>query len=199
MIEYKRWMFFYLGYGQGLARPTGLERLWSRIYASATRDSVIFPPQYWNERYRDLPGFIRRHSVVRPTIVIAGYSYGVYRAIELCDSLRRQDVEVDVLISCDGVARFRHVSEWFTLPRLLSYYPSGWRFKVPSNVHRVLAYRQKEDYPRGHDFWFYNKAAIYDEHWVDTSHRWMDESNEVAAGVTAVAEEHKFVSQGFLS
>jgi pimeloyl-ACP methyl ester carboxylesterase len=191
--EYNRWMFFYLGYQQGLAAPTGLERLWSHIYRCATADAVIFPPQYWNERYRDLPSFIRRHSGDDPKIVIVGYSYGAYRALELCDSLRRQDLEVDVLVSCDGVARLRHISEWFTLPRLLSYHPHGLKFKVPSNVRRVVAYRQAEDYPRGHDFWFYDKSAIYDEHWIKRQHRWMDEAPEVAQGVFDAAREHAYI------
>ena len=108
----------------------------------------------WNADWAEVAESIwligQRHEA--PVVVnIYAYSWGVgWGAVQLAEELRKRNIDVQALVSADGV--YRHPNplmrwqslvrrDWTTLAPVIT---------IPKNVRRVAAFHQTINHPQGH-------------------------------------------------
>lgn len=181
------WIVGFAGFTEDESRPGGIVRLIGELdhrysgridcghvlEAGHHRCRVEFRP--WHDRVEPLAEtiFRRQPESVPPRILVACYSWGVATAMRFAAALADRGLEIDHLVSADGV--YRHG------------YPLGWwrallpwkRIVVPDNVRQVSAFYQRSDWPRGHKLVRADgsqRAISWPSRPVPQTHRFMDDA-----------------------
>jgi len=135
--------FLFTGFTQGDGRPTGMERVYESL-DTFRRPGVHIEIKPWWTDHVALAKFINRQVTGGAyRIVLAGYSYGGYRATRVAQELENLGVTVHRLFLVDAVWRPSYPIPFTKhLPSLLSMsrFPN---LHVPANVRRVNAWRQR--------------------------------------------------------
>lgn len=103
----------------------------------------------WKNYAADLSSVCNYHGL-RPEVLIAGYSYGGWGAIQLAKRLEKLGINVQIMILSDVIAR-----PWFwprPLPAVTSLLGRKYSFslRVPDNVINLAEYYQLKNRPQGH-------------------------------------------------
>jgi len=177
------------GFQQDLGDHTGTDRLWRTLQFrySGPRSLVLF--MEWHDRVKGVARLIWRHAGEngqRVRVTIAAYSWGVPTAVKLAKALRKLGISVDSLVSADGVYRWR-----WRLWRVFLRWP---KIVIPPNVELVVPFRQKLDWPFGHELVAEDPDAtrIEETIWADRGHMAMDEFGPfrmAAKSAAALAQE----------
>lgn len=153
---------FITGFRQNLHAPTGLEWAWDSIWRLVDDEfptaNVRIQLHRWDEDFRGLAEQMARvyrpyrEAGYRVRIVLVGYSWGVGRGVaQLTWAMHDLGFEVDLVYAIDGVY-YNPLMIWRAMRSpLLSPLIGVPTIKLPSKVKNVKMWRQKQDYPRGHD------------------------------------------------
>lgn len=186
----RRWILPITGFRQSVARPTGLERLWSALRQFSAPDCVVSTPLPWNADMRGLAAFVARNTNGPARVLLVAYSWGAgVGAINFACEAWRIGVEIPLAVLCDPVYRSPLLPTWMPInPLSLTSAP---RIEVPPSVAEVRWLRQQQDSPRGHDLVAELPAEtkIRPPVWVNAKHGDIDESAEFHHIALAAAEE----------
>ena len=153
----------------------------------------------WQTNYHrvasDLSIICGRHGLV-PHIVLAGYSYGGWGAIQLASELEHKGIDVDAMILSDAVGR-----PWFwprPLPAVSSLLGRSYASKlhIPHNVKKLVSFYQKENRPQGHQLICKNGTKVTAPVQLFRPHALMDDAKEFHS---SVMEESELVYQATLT
>lgn len=142
--------FIYLlgGFTQHVGHDTGMMRLWVELFRWRDRriDScMMLMPREWNDSIESMAAMLDRHAVEdrgQRRVILCGYSYGGgWTAPGLARELKNREQDVDLMILIDPVWRAR------LLPAKALSFTGRMRVSIPSNVRRVLAWRQTNGGP----------------------------------------------------
>ncbi|HUT11796.1 MAG TPA: hypothetical protein VMY42_14950 [Thermoguttaceae bacterium] len=168
----RSWHVCISGFRQQTGEPTGLQRLWLKLGERRDPETCVFL-EPWDLDYDNLAELIWlcRPAWRPPTVRIYGYSWGGYSAVLLARALRSRGIGVRHLVLCDAVYRHRYwLGQWRAFV--------GWpKIRVPDNVREVFWWRQKGNWPRGHDVVAKDpqKTKIHDPYVAICTHHYMDE------------------------
>lgn len=135
----------------------------------------------WNADWAEVAESIwligQRHEA--PVVVnIYAYSWGVgWGAVQLAEELRKRNIDVQALVSADGV--YRHPNplmrwqslvrrDWTTLAPVIT---------IPKNVRRVAAFHQTINHPQGHCLVRVGGAQIRSRE-IPATHQYIDDAEE---------------------
>ncbi len=177
--------FFYIcisGFTQTRGTFHGILKLREELlvagHSSGTCSRVWYLPwtSDWGQVASDLSIVCNRYGF-KPLVLIAGYSYGGWGAIQLAIALMKVGIDVQDMILSDAVAR-----PWYwprPLPALTSMLGRSWSFpmQIPPNVIRLHEYYQQEDRPQGHRLLFGEETALQTsvKLWKIGGHQEMDD------------------------
>lgn len=183
----RKWVITISGFLQSLGVANGNTALWSRLHARFAGGGCCVMPLRWSDDMRDVAEMIWR---LRPNegtpleIVIAGYSWGGMSAINLCELLERRGLPVRRLVLCDAVYRHNYA---------LGNWRAFWPYMallVPPNVRGVDVFRQRQNYPRGHNVIAVDSrvTSIIEQDELHVIHQYADDSPEFHEAVLAASE-----------
>jgi pimeloyl-ACP methyl ester carboxylesterase len=131
----------------------------------------------WNRVANELGILAAQHGFT-PHVVLAGYSYGGWGALQLARQLGDSGIDVDSLILCDPVGR----PAWWPrpLPAATSMLGRNWapKLTVPANVHVCHSYYQQENRPQGHQLKPENGNELTNPIKLKVTHQRMDDAKE---------------------
>lgn len=140
------WFGFVTGFQQREGGATPFEKLHRRVQKRAGGPNTVVVIRSWRDSAKDFAQRIHNwRNGHNPRIVLAGYSYGGYSAVEICRELQKFHIPVDHLFLIDPVARWLY--RWPSIFSMLNVLP----ITIPANVRRATVWRQAYDYPRGAD------------------------------------------------
>lgn len=139
------------GFTQKRYNGTGIFGLWKKLrqkHVSRTTDVTFHP---WNDNWRAFAEMIRAtgpDDLSKLDIRIVGYSWGVGAGVlTLAKELRGLGINVERVISCDGVYRNKFMLWRSVFSTHLLGQP---RLVMPVNVKDVWLIRQRKSKPCGH-------------------------------------------------
>lgn len=143
----KTWIVLCSGFLQNEGTLNGIEQLWSKVRTRHSSPDVSVEYRPWNTDWRKMAEFmfrLRDHDDP-PRIMLVGFSWGGYGMVCLARELAKRGLLVETLILSDAVYR----SQWMVWRWLsMTGFP---RIHVPPNVRDVHWFRQRNDWPRGHE------------------------------------------------
>ena len=173
----KKWIVPITGFTQSIDRPNGFDSLWHKLRELPELDgssSVVMTPQEWSASFGHIANFIHRHKngSEEPLIYVFAYSWGCGRGfIRLAKELKKRGMSIQHAVLCDPVFH-----SWARIWRSMVFSPA---IKIPSNVHRVSWFRQKQNRPRATELVATGKYTVIDQPiWLKRSHEWMDDAPE---------------------
>jgi pimeloyl-ACP methyl ester carboxylesterase len=100
----------------------------------------------WNSNWSDEAEMVYRFRNGKPRLTIAAYSWGAgWGAMQFARELNKRGIEVESMVLSDPVYRNPHLTlRWlttFSFPII----------RVPENVRSVRWFRQKKEWPCGHE------------------------------------------------
>jgi pimeloyl-ACP methyl ester carboxylesterase len=143
------------GFTQSRGTYHGILRLREELIADGFNNGTAHRVWYlpwvanWQQVARDMQAVCTQHGL-RPKVVLTGYSYGGWGALQMARELEPLGIEVTVLVLCDPVGR-----PWYW-PRPLPAATSmcsryvAFQLKVPPNVRQLHSYYQVKNRPQGH-------------------------------------------------
>ncbi len=183
----REWHVVISGFTQQSGTLNGCVQIWGElIRLAASRPDARVELLTWNDNVANLAELISRIApeIEQPIVNIYGYSWGGMTAANFARELRRRSIDVNQMVLSDAV--YRH---WFNLGQWRALVPSIpiW---IPDNVKRVKWFRQKENWPRGHDLRADNpgKTMIEPPVVLQTDHCWMDDHKAFRNACTAAAK-----------
>jgi len=165
------WLIVIGGFLQDRGKPTGMVRLWLELRKHASANTCI-ELMNWRDDPREYADLVFGVTGETAQVFLFGYSWGGMTATLLARELKKRGIGVRHMILSDPV--FRH---WWMLRRWTSFAPWS-RIAIPSNVAHVTWFRQRNDWPRGHDLVAQDKCrtAILPATELDLAHVYMDDS-----------------------
>jgi len=156
-----------------------MSAIWRALHAARDCEHTAVTLHQWDD---DWPAFVRHVIDTGPfprsllNVRIVAYSWGVgHGAVTLARLLQAQGVDVNHLVSCDGVHRPR----WLRWRALWSPLLGEPRIVLPANVKIVDFLRQKTNLPHGHLFTTSNGTVVNDHGILKgRTHADMDNSRE---------------------
>ena len=131
----------------------------------------------------------------RETIVnVYGYSWGGQTAADFARELQRRSIKVQWMVLTDPVLRASRFLFFFWLFQWRAFV-SWLPIRIPRNVKHVVWFRQRNNYPRGHDLVADDpietdraEAVILeaDHCWMDYSWQWIQACEDAARAVGSV-------------
>ena len=176
-------IFLVSGFSQDRGAYHGIlklrEELYSQGFGSGSANRIIYLD--WRAKF-DLVAqelsIICNHHGYRPRVLVAGYSYGGWGALELCREFQPRGIDVESLNLSDPVGRPR----WWPrpLPAATSLLSRDWAPKlfVPGNVQVVHSFFQRRDRPQGHKLRTTNGTRELSPVELDRTHKRMDDAPE---------------------
>ena len=124
----------------------------------------------------------------KPVVMIAGYSYGGWGALQLARALERKGIAVESMALSDPVGR-----PWWwprPLPAMTSMISRRYAFKlkVPPNVHKCHTYYQTRNRPQGHQVVPTNGTEMTHPIRLNYTHQRMDDASEFHGRVLSEAK-----------
>ncbi len=118
------------------------------------------------------------HHGMKPVVMITGYSYGGWGALQLAKELNKHGIIVHTMILSDPVGR-----PWYwprPLPAVTSLLGRNYAFKlhVPPNVKSLHSYFQRTNRPQGHQLVTTNGTAETAPIELQYPHSRMDDAKE---------------------
>ena len=146
--------------------------LWKSLHLMFSSFNTRVELAHWNSDWRAHAEFVDRMCADQhASIVIAGYSWGGYSSTLLARELGKHGRKVQRLVLCDAVYRHKY---WLGNWRALCPFS---RIKVPANVEEAIWFRQKQNFPRGHNLKpESDTTVIRAPQELDFRHEKMDES-----------------------
>lgn len=180
-----RWVIFFTGFLQREGGRTGLERLQRRVNAECSGPDNLIVLKSWRDSARDTAQRIAnwRDEEADPRVVLVGFSYGGYTANETARELQKHRIAVETLALVDPV------------PRIFARLPSStsllnvWSITVPSNVRRLLTWRQVHNRPGGSKIRLADKITDWqtNETYVDVPHTAIDDLPQIHRAIRLIA------------
>lgn len=120
--------------------------LWKSLHMLYSNYSTRVELAHWNSDWRAHAECINRMCADHhASVVIAGYSWGGYSSTLLARELAKHGRKVQQMVLCDAVYRHKY---WLGNWRALCPFS---KIKIPANVEKVTWFRQKQNFPRGHN------------------------------------------------
>lgn len=144
-----QWLICISGFLQDEGRPTGMVGLFSVLHHRFFGPHSRVELRSWNDDWNVVAEFIWRqrpfgnHIDNHVDVCIFAYSWGGPSAMELARQLGRRGIPVRKMVLADPVYRHR-----WKFWRVFFRWP---KISVPGNVLHVRWYRQRQDWPQGHD------------------------------------------------
>ena len=166
------------GFKQKTATINGTVRVEDRILKivqNRPNVRVILLP--WDADVVDLS---ERISKTQPdaaeTIVnVYGYSWGGQTAADFARELQRRSIKVQWMVLTDPVLRAARFLFFFWVRQWQAF--TRWPIRIPKNVKHVVWFRQRSNYPRGHDLVADDpiETNIREAVILEADHCWMDD------------------------
>ena len=157
-----------------------MARLWRKLVQRCNEPNSVVLLREWHQPVPDLASLIAQFNG-SPDILICGYSYGGQTAVNLARALQQRKIGVRQLVLTDAVFRPR----WYEFYK--AFLPAR-RISIPTNVRWVRWFRQRVNWPAGHDLLAINPVRTKiapAEVVIDRGHEAMDELPEFSRGGTA--------------
>lgn len=169
------WIVSVTGFGQREGHLTGLEILHTLIRKKCSGVESIALLKSWNDNTNDVAERIWRMRRIggTPRVVLIGFSYGGYTAVLIAKELQKRGIKVSHLFLVDAVWRY---SRYF--PSFVSLLPF-WRIHIPTNVKKVINWRQYVSKPKGHKIVVDPDHTEHEEHTLDVIHSYCDDHPDV--------------------
>ena len=168
------WVVPFSGFLQRNGDYHGIVQTWHCLYRSFGSDRLkIMVPRPWNADVEQIAEMIHRcRNGEKPEIITIGYSWGGMAAVNFSKELAKRELHVRRMILTDPV----HRHKWF-YGRWRAFLPEV-KIHIPDNVRNFTGFRQKRDWPTGHDLKFSPKtqARTYDT--IPYDHATMDDAYE---------------------
>lgn len=188
------------GYTQTRGTFHGILKLREELMASGYSDGIKQRVWYlpWTSNFQQIATdlvTVCAHHGVSPIVLISGYSYGGWGAIQLANQLDGKGVGVQVMVLSDPVSR----PNW--LPRFIPAASSllGRRFSrklvVPPNVKNLFSFYQVQNRPQGHKLVVSNGTKVDVPIKLQKKHNRMDDTQEFHDRVIREAE---FIRRQFI-
>lgn len=182
----RQWHVVISGFLQRQGHPNGMLRLAMQLHRQYASNDCMVELRLWQE---DMKGLAEKIWLTRPAdsrpprVKIYGYSWGGAAALQLAEQLWDRSIDVEYVVLSDAVYRHRY---W------LGNWRACWPFSsliVPPNVRRVAWYRQRRNWPRGHDVIAAtpHKTDITNGAILDATHAYMDDAPQFIAKCLEVA------------
>ena len=178
------WHYVISGFLQNRGTYDGSLDLWRKMCSAhhGPDERVELCP--WNTRWDAEAEFVYRFRNGCPVVTIAAYSWGAgWGAMRFARELGKRGIVVRSMVLSDPV--YRHpllAMRWLTLFR----FPV---IRVPANVQDVRWFRQRDDWPSGHELYAEGEGThIYDPVEADCGHLLMDELPAFHAAALEEAE-----------
>lgn len=141
----KTWHVVISGFTQKEGSATGCHRLWEQLHSMFAAPDTHVALREWDSDWRQFAEHIRVSSVDSPTILVASYSWGAgYGLVNLAKHLKRRSKFISCAVLSDPV--YCHpvwAMRWLAM--------LDWRpITIPSNVHDVRWFFQRENRPRAY-------------------------------------------------
>lgn len=174
------------GYFHGILKLR--EQLLDAGFANGSHQRVIYLT--WKADFHRVAqelSIVCNHQGFKPAVVLAGYSYGGWGAIQLASQLERVGIDVFSLVLSDPVGR-----QWWwprPLPAITSMLGRNNAFKldVPANVHRCVSFYQTVNRPQGHQLRPANGTKMVEPVQLAVTHQRMDDAEQFHQAVLAEA------------
>jgi pimeloyl-ACP methyl ester carboxylesterase len=152
------WFGFVTGFQQREGGATPFEKLHRRVQKHAGGPNTVVVIRSWRDSAKDFAQRIHNwRNGHAPRIVLAGFSYGGYSAVEICRELQKFHIAVDHLFLIDPVARWLY--RWPSIFSMLNILP----ITIPANVRRATVWRQTRNRPRGANVRVESKPGEYQD------------------------------------
>lgn len=173
------WAIIFGGFRQKTGRPSGSFNLWRKVHAQFGANRFRSEFRAWNDDVDEVANLVfhASRSDLAPNVNVAGYSWGGAAALRFCRRLADRGIEVDRVVLSDPV--YRHC---YFAGNWRAFVP-GSRIRVPENVRRVDWFRQRVDFPGGHDLVCDDPGytLIAEPIELCRRHVWMDDAPEYHA------------------
>lgn len=171
----REWHIVISGFLQRPENLNALDQVWDEAEAKAkTRPdarAMIYP---WNCDISAIAQLInrKRDREGMPLVNLYVYSWGGMTGFNLAGQLRDREIDVAHVVSSDAV--YRH---WYRLGQWRAVVPWS-KIYIPDNVKRVTQFRQKENWPSGHQLVATNPGLTDLEpvRWLKAKHQYMCDS-----------------------
>lgn len=188
-MQIREWHIVISGFQQKSGTLNGTVKIWGDlIRLKSARPEARVELLTWYDDMANMAEQIKAiadHSESTPLVNIYGYSWGGMSATNLARELQARGVDVTHMVLCDAV--YRH---WYALGWWRAFV--SWRsIKIPDNVGRVTQFRQKQNYPRGHEVKADNsgKTKLGPIQWLLVQHCWMDDHVQFRKACQEAAKE----------
>lgn len=181
------------GFSQNCGYYHGILKLRESLLTAGHSEGVASRVWYlpWTSNFRRVAnelGIICNQHGIRPQVMIAGYSYGGWGAIQLAKELSRSGIFVRSMVLSDPVAR-----PWFwprPLPAVSSMLGRRFSFalRVPSNVLQLFSFYQIDNRPQGHKLIVRPPTLQHKPVRLDLPHTEMDDAEAFHACVLDQSE-----------
>lgn len=193
------------GFKQTRGRHNGILELREELIAAGHNSGIESRVWYlpWTSNWSDVAGdlsIICAQHGLTPNVLIAGYSYGGWGAIRLCNSLWERGIKVQALILSDPVARPWYMSSIpiVCLPSITSMLGREYSFsmRIPGNVRELYEYYQTTNRPQGHRLIISNGTDYVHSVKLNKRHDQMDDAKEFHGCVLKCASGMSKLHQG---
>jgi pimeloyl-ACP methyl ester carboxylesterase len=198
-VEIREWHVVISGFQQKSSTLNGTTKVWLDLIAlTKDKPDVRVELLTWRDDVENMAELISRLSpeLESPAVYVYGYSWGGQTALNFAQALRRRSIRVMHMVLADPVYRAARFLFFFWLFQWRAF--AGFVFlRVPTTVREVTWFRQREDYPRGHDLKADNDGLtiIHDAVELTTGHAWMDDHvdfRKACRGVCQAAGKGEF-------
>lgn len=140
------WLVVISGFTQKEGSPNGMHRVWEQLHSLFAAPDAHVALREWDSDWRQFAEHIRVSSVDNPTIIVAAYSWGCgYGLVKLARELKRRAKCINCAVLSDPV--YCHPIWWLRWLAMLDWRP----ITIPSNVHSVRWFFQRENRPRAYE------------------------------------------------
>lgn len=165
------------GFKQKTATINGTVRVEDRILKIVkNRPNVRVVLLPWDADVVDLAERISKTQPdVAETIVnVYDYSWGGQTGADFARELKRRSIDVQWMIKTDPVLRASRFLIFFWIRQWQAF--TRWPIRIPRNVKNVVWFRQRNNYPRGHDLVADDpiETNIREAVILEADHCWMD-------------------------
>lgn len=137
------------------------EKLISEGFSNGIHQRVWYLPwtSKWMQIAADLSTVCSFHGV-KPIVLISGYSYGGWGAIQLAGALDSKGINVHTMILSDPVARPNWLPRYIPAASSLLGRKYSRKLHIPPNVERLYSFFQVKNRPQGHQLVISNGTDV---------------------------------------
>lgn len=139
------WQIVISGFTQREGSATGCHRVWEQLHSLFAAPDTHVALREWDSDWAQFAEHIRVSSVDNPTIIVSAYSWGAgYGVVQLAKELKRRGRFISCAVLSDPV--YCHPLWFMRWAAMVDWRP----VTIPSNVHDVRWFYQRENRPRAY-------------------------------------------------